>query len=82
MQIARSVHPLPGEAERKERLLGLVDGVSTPLASTGTVPDHCDVTDTAMNAAATTLPATDAKNHRRLLVICFLIPSPSALFLH
>ena len=26
MLIARSVHPLPGEAERKERLLGLVDG--------------------------------------------------------
>jgi rfaE bifunctional protein kinase chain/domain len=26
MQIARSVHPLPGEAERKERLLSLVDG--------------------------------------------------------
>src|SRR3954469_12962689 len=26
MQIARSVHPLPGEAERKERLLGLIDG--------------------------------------------------------
>jgi D-glycero-beta-D-manno-heptose-7-phosphate kinase len=25
MLIARSVHPLPGEAERKERLLGLVD---------------------------------------------------------
>jgi len=29
MQIARSVHPLPGEAERKERLLGLVDGFSS-----------------------------------------------------
>jgi rfaE bifunctional protein kinase chain/domain len=29
MQIARSVHPLPGEAERKERLLGLVDGCSS-----------------------------------------------------
>src|SRR5262249_13954775 len=28
MIIARSVHPLPGEAERKERLLGLVDGFS------------------------------------------------------
>ena len=28
MQIARSVHPLPGEAELKERLLGLVDGFS------------------------------------------------------
>jgi D-glycero-beta-D-manno-heptose-7-phosphate kinase len=27
--IARSVHPLPGEAERKERLLGLVDGFSS-----------------------------------------------------
>ncbi len=26
MQLARSVHPLPGEAERKERLLALVDG--------------------------------------------------------
>src|SRR3954469_22344143 len=29
MQIARSVHPLPGEAERKERLLSLVDGFSS-----------------------------------------------------
>ena len=29
MLIARSVHPLPGEAERKERLLGLVDGFSS-----------------------------------------------------
>lgn len=29
MQIARSVHPLPGEAERKERLLNLVDGFSS-----------------------------------------------------
>src|SRR4030095_14321837 len=29
MQIARSVHPLPGEAERRERLLGLVDGFSS-----------------------------------------------------
>jgi rfaE bifunctional protein kinase chain/domain len=28
MHLARSVHPLPGEAERKERLLGLVDGFS------------------------------------------------------
>ena len=28
MLIARSVHPLPGEAEREERLLGLVDGFS------------------------------------------------------
>src|SRR5712692_8576681 len=28
MLIARSVHPLPGEAERKERLLGLVDRFS------------------------------------------------------
>jgi D-glycero-beta-D-manno-heptose-7-phosphate kinase len=28
MIIARSVHPLPGEAERKERLLGLVDALS------------------------------------------------------
>src|SRR3954470_1563311 len=28
MQIARSVHPLPGEAERKERLLALVDAFS------------------------------------------------------
>src|SRR6202790_1198745 len=29
MQIARSVHPLPGEAERRERLLGLIDGFSS-----------------------------------------------------
>jgi bifunctional ADP-heptose synthase (sugar kinase/adenylyltransferase) len=29
MLIARSVHPLPGEAERKARLLGLVDGFSS-----------------------------------------------------
>ncbi|HYM21952.1 MAG TPA: PfkB family carbohydrate kinase [Vicinamibacterales bacterium] len=29
MLIARSVHPLPGEAERKERLLSLVDGFSS-----------------------------------------------------
>ena len=29
MLIARSVHPLPGEAERKERLLALVDGFSS-----------------------------------------------------
>src|SRR6202049_2899826 len=29
MLIARSVHPLPGEAERKERLLELVDGFSS-----------------------------------------------------
>src|SRR5436853_5644431 len=29
MLIARSVHPLPGEAERKERLMGLVDGFSS-----------------------------------------------------
>jgi D-glycero-beta-D-manno-heptose-7-phosphate kinase len=29
MLIARSVHPLPGEAERRERLLGLVDGLSS-----------------------------------------------------
>src|SRR4051795_12729588 len=29
MQIARSVHPLPGEAERRERLLALVDGFSS-----------------------------------------------------
>src|SRR6266481_2867036 len=28
MLIARSVHPLPGEAERKSRLLSLVDGFS------------------------------------------------------
>ena len=28
MLIARSVHPLPGEAERKERLLGLIDAFS------------------------------------------------------
>ena len=26
MKLSRSVHPLPGEAERKERLLALVDG--------------------------------------------------------
>src|SRR4029453_9708676 len=29
MLIARSVHPLPGEAERRERLLALVDGFSS-----------------------------------------------------
>ena len=29
MLIARSVHPLPGEAERRERLLSLVDGFSS-----------------------------------------------------
>jgi D-glycero-beta-D-manno-heptose-7-phosphate kinase len=29
MLIARSVHPQPGEAERKERLLGLIDGFSS-----------------------------------------------------
>jgi len=29
MLIARSVHPLPGEAERKERLLSLIDGFSS-----------------------------------------------------
>ena len=29
MIIARSVHPLPGEAERKERLLQLVDAFSS-----------------------------------------------------
>jgi rfaE bifunctional protein kinase chain/domain len=29
MIIARSVHPLPGEAERKERLLGLIDAFSS-----------------------------------------------------
>ena len=29
MFIARSVHPLPGEAERKERLLALVDGFAS-----------------------------------------------------
>ena len=29
MLIARSVHPLPGEAERKERLLAIVDGFSS-----------------------------------------------------
>lgn len=29
MLIARSVHPLPGEAERKERLLALLDGFSS-----------------------------------------------------
>src|SRR5438067_4793720 len=32
MLIARSVHPLPGEAERKERLLALVDGLSSRRA--------------------------------------------------
>src|SRR5712671_3174723 len=29
MLIGRSVHPLPGEAERKERLLALIDGFSS-----------------------------------------------------
>src|SRR5207247_360131 len=29
MMLMRSVHPLPGEAERKERLLTLVDGLSS-----------------------------------------------------
>src|SRR4249919_566344 len=29
MLIARSVHPLPGEAERRERLLTLVDGFAS-----------------------------------------------------
>src|SRR5262245_53172878 len=29
MLIARSVHPLPGEAERRERLLSLIDGFSS-----------------------------------------------------
>jgi rfaE bifunctional protein kinase chain/domain len=29
MLIARSVHPLPGEAERRERLLGLIDGFAS-----------------------------------------------------
>src|ERR671926_1260606 len=29
MLIARSVHPLPGEAERKERLLALVDAFAS-----------------------------------------------------
>src|SRR5207248_2046809 len=29
MIIARSVHPLPGESERRERLLGLIDGFSS-----------------------------------------------------
>ena len=29
MLVARSVHPLPGEAERKERFLSLVDGFSS-----------------------------------------------------
>src|ERR1700740_2443882 len=29
MLIARSVHPLPGESERKERLLSLVDGFAS-----------------------------------------------------
>jgi rfaE bifunctional protein kinase chain/domain len=29
MFIARSVHPLPGEAERRERLLGLIEGFSS-----------------------------------------------------
>src|ERR671923_1472104 len=29
MLISRSVHPLPGEAERRERLLSLIDGFSS-----------------------------------------------------
>src|SRR5215475_1381995 len=29
MLIARSVHPLPGEAERRERLLSLIDSFSS-----------------------------------------------------
>jgi len=29
MLIARSLHPQPGEAERKERLLALIDGFSS-----------------------------------------------------
>src|ERR1700730_11778156 len=29
MLIARSVHPLPGEAERRERFLALIDGFSS-----------------------------------------------------
>src|SRR5206468_2460413 len=29
MLIARSVHPLPGDAERKERLLGLIDAFAS-----------------------------------------------------
>ena len=29
MLIARSVHPLPGEAERRDRLLALVDGFAS-----------------------------------------------------
>src|SRR5438034_11241447 len=29
MLIARSIHPLPGDAERKERLLALVDGFAS-----------------------------------------------------
>src|SRR5687768_18145827 len=29
MLIARSVHPLPGDAERKERLLSLIDGFAS-----------------------------------------------------
>src|SRR5436853_7765321 len=29
MIIARSIHPLPGEAERRERLLALIDGFSS-----------------------------------------------------
>src|SRR6476469_1441220 len=29
MLIARSIHPLPGEAERRERLLALIDGFSS-----------------------------------------------------
>src|SRR5438046_8048437 len=29
MRMPRSVHPLPGEAERKDRLLSLVDGFSS-----------------------------------------------------
>ena len=38
MLIARSVHPLPGEAEIKERLLALVDGFSSRRASDITDP--------------------------------------------
>src|SRR6186997_3664797 len=29
MQLARSVHPLPGEAERKDRLLAIIDSFSS-----------------------------------------------------
>ena len=40
MLIARSVHPLPGEAERKERLLALVDGFCEPPRARRRRPDR------------------------------------------